>query len=161
DQTLTSQPLGPGAPTSQRTKKVSPPAKAVGQQPAKKPGAGSEGGQAATEPVARGGVQVFIDPTTGQITDPTDAQLQQLNQQNPSANMSFGQTDVVERPSLIGGGMTADVPASLFPVVTAAIGADGKVTIEERRAQSGDKGAIGQGPKVGQSSQSGVGQRLS
>ena len=42
-------------------------------------------------------------------------------------------------PALVGGGMMVDVPASLFPVVTAAIGADGKVTIGERQRLAGDK----------------------
>ena len=43
--------------------------------------------------------------------------------------------------------MMADVPTSLFPVVTAAIGADGKVTLEERQAQAGAKAAIALAPK--------------
>jgi hypothetical protein len=148
-QTSASQPLGPGAPTSsQPAKKASPPAKPEGQQPAKKSGVSSDSGQVANEPVAKRGFQVFVDPATGEITQPTDAQLQELDQQNQAANVLFGPSEVVERPSLVGvgGGMVADVPASLFPVVTAAIGADGKVTLQER-AHAGAKGAIASTPK--------------
>ena len=148
DQTPASQPLGPGDPaSSQPAKKASPPAKPDTQQPAKKAGHNSDKGQVANEPVTKGGFQVFVDPATGEITQPTDAQLQELDQQN-RANVSVGQAEVVERPSLVGGGgMMADVPASLFPVVTAAIGADGKVTLEERHGQAGAKGAIASTPK--------------
>ena len=134
-----------------------------GQQPTQTPGVSRDSSQVAKEPVTRGGVQVFVDPATGQITQPTDAQLQQMDLQNRAANVSVGQSEVVvaERPSAsVGGGMMADVPASLFPSVTAAIGADGKVTIEERHGQGGAKDAILKGSKVGQSAQSGVGQSV-
>ena len=158
DRTLTGQSLGPGAPPSSTpARKASPPARTDGQQPTKKPGVSRDSGQVANEQVGRGGFQVFLDPATGQITQPTDAQLQKLDQQN----QAFGQVEVVERPSAVsGGGMTADVPASLFPVVTAAIGADGKVTLHEGQTQGGAKDAISQRSRVRQSSQSAVGQRV-
>ena len=62
----------------------------------------------------------FIDPATGLITEPTEAQLREAEAQNPTANLLVG--EAVERPGLVSGGMIADVPASLFPVVTASVG---------------------------------------
>jgi hypothetical protein len=90
---------------------------------------GRQSGQA----VAKGGAYVFIDPATGLITEPTEAQLHEAEAQNPTANLSFG--EAVERPALVGGGMMADVPGSLFPVVTASVGTDGKVTFQESSEQ--------------------------
>ena len=107
-------------------------------------------------PPRRVDCQVFIDPTTGQITEPTAAQLEELNQQR-QANVSFEPSEVVERPGP-GGGMMIEVPTSFFPLLTAAIGIDGKVTLKERPAQAGTK-AIPHRPKVEQSRRSAPGQR--
>src|SRR5262245_40604336 len=122
--------------------------------------------QPVTEPVAQGGIRVFIDPRTGEITRGTDAQLQELAeqsqaangqrgqgakaqqgdaakaQQNQAADVSSSQSEIVESPSAVGGGMMADVPSSLLPEVIATIGADGKVSLEERQAQKRTKDVI-------------------
>jgi hypothetical protein len=82
---------------------------------------------------AQGGMAVFIDPATGRITAPTDAQLRQLDEaQRQNTNGSAAPATVVERPAV--DGMMADVPESLYQLVTATVGADGDVTVEERQA---------------------------
>ena len=149
---------GPGAATSSTA-----PSAPVEQQPV-------------NEPVAKGGFQVFIDPRTGQITQGTDAQLQELAQQGEAAkaqqdgagrtqqgdtakarqgeaaNQPIRPSEIGERPSAVGGGMMADIPFSLYPEVIATIGADGKVSLEERQAQTRMKDAMAHPPKVEQQS---------
>ena len=44
----------------------------------------------------------------------------------------------------------ADIPYSLFPEVIATIGADGKVSLEERQAQKRTKDVIAPRPQAGQ-----------
>jgi hypothetical protein len=97
------------------------------------------------QPVAKGGAIVFIDPATGLITEPTEAQLREADAQNPTANLSIG--EAVERAGVVSGGMIADVPGSLFPVVTASVGGDGKVTLKERNGQSKSSAVISNGPQ--------------
>ena len=96
------------------------------------------------QPVAQGGTVVFIDPATGLITEPTDDQLREAGAQNPAANLSVG--DAVERPGVVSGGMIADVPAALFPVVTASV-TNGKVTLSERNGQSASSAVVSNGPQ--------------
>ena len=69
-QTPTSQPLTPGAAAT-----PSQPARKDGQQPAKKPGLSNDGGPVGNKPAAQGGMHVVIDPKTGQVVEPTEAQL--------------------------------------------------------------------------------------
>jgi hypothetical protein len=107
-------------------------------------GPGSRSGAAAAQPAAQGGVFVFIDPATGLIVEPTEAQVRAAQAQNPNANQQFG--DVEERPNLVGGGMMADVPRSRFPAVTASVGSGGKVTLQDGRAQAGSGAVVAQGP---------------
>jgi hypothetical protein len=156
------QPLEPGVTTSSEPDtKARPPATPDGQQTATRPDVSSDSGrsQVVNESAATTGLQVFIDPATGQITEPTDVQLQELNQQRQAGNVSFGQAEVLARPGLVSG-VTVGVPTSLFPMATATIGADGKVNLEERQSEPGATDAISQRPRVEQSLRAQAGQHL-
>jgi hypothetical protein len=109
------------------------------------PKAGSQ--PEAKGPTARGGAFVFIDPATGLITEPTEAQLRDAEAQNATANMAIG--EAVERPAVVGEGMIADVPAALFPAISATVDAEGKVTFieRERNGQAASSAVISQGPQ--------------
>jgi len=116
--------------TANQAQTAAPPAR---QPPAPKAAVSSDGGQAVKPPAASGGVQVFIDPTTGEIVEPSAAQLRELNQQQQAASPLAAQPAIVERPGEVSG-FAIDVPASRFPLVTATVGGDGKVTLGERQA---------------------------
>jgi hypothetical protein len=126
------RPASPGGAANQPQGTV--PASQERPQAAQNTAASRDGGQAVKQPVASGGVQVFIDPATGQIVAPSDAQLQEIAQQQ-AGSRSFAPQNFVERAGEVSGS-TADVPEALFPMVAATIGADGKVSFEERQAGS-------------------------
>ena len=154
-QTPTSQPLTPGAAAT-----PSQPARKDGQQqPAKKPGLSNDGGPVGNKPAAQGGMHVVIDPKTGQVVEPTEAQLLELEQQHQQAGELGEPPEVVERPGLESG-MVADVPRSLFPLVKATIGPDGQVTIQESQAQGEAAAAMTPGPGGEQRVRSEAAQRL-
>jgi hypothetical protein len=159
-QTPASAPSEPGGTAvSQPARTTSQPAGKTAPPPAKKPGEGKDSGPVAKPPAATGGVRVFIDPATGNITEPTEAQLRELEQQRQKTEVPTAPSEVVERPGFMGG-MMADVPSSLYQVVTAEIGADGKVGLAERQAQAEPKAAVELGPKGGQALRSQDSQRL-
>jgi hypothetical protein len=123
--------LGPGASLdpAAASQLAAPDAKSSqpsGNAPATKP--------AAKKPAAKAGTMVFIDPT-GSVIEPTDDQLLQMQ----AGSVAFDAAQAVERPGQVAGGMDADVPGGLFPVATAAIGTDGKVSIGERQAQADER----------------------
>jgi hypothetical protein len=159
EKSLTNERLGPGgASESQAATKGSQPAKQDRLQPARKPDPNSESAPAANQPGAQGGFRVFVDPTTGEITRPNEAQLQRLdeehqkNQKNRAAAASKGRAEGVERAAAVGGGMILDVPMSLFSEVTATIGADSKVTFEESQSNAKAKEETSQGHQSQQQS---------
>ena len=126
--TPTSQPLTPGA-----TATPSQPARKDGQpQPAKQPSLSNDGGPVGNKPAAQGGMLGVIDQY-GQVVEPSEAQLLELEQQHQQAGELGEPPEVVERPGLEGG-MMAYVPMSLFPLVQATKGPDGRVTIQESQA---------------------------
>jgi hypothetical protein len=133
-QTSASAPTGPdGRPVSPPTTRK-PARTDAPPQPEKKPATGG--------PTAQSGMTVFIDPATGQLGQPTAAQMRQLEAQ--VADGLVAPAEIVERQGV--DGMIADVPPSLFPVVTATVGADGTVTIEERQDGQAAAGPLSEQP---------------
>ena len=114
---------------------------------------------APTEPAAATGLTAFIDPATGQLVEPTDAQLAELERLRTANRPAPRPAEVVERPGE-NGGMVADVPTSFFPLVKATVDADGQVTIQE--SQAGDQSPVAStlGPAAEQPLRSVEAQRL-
>lgn len=84
-------------------------------------------------PVEAPGMEVHIDPTTGEFTDTPPPQVVQPGTLEPTEKRALPQEGLVETLSPVpGGGVMIDLKGRFQSPLTATVGPDGKVKVEHK-----------------------------